>query len=591
VCSIPEVFEQAASEFGENVALSFEGVTSTYSELNRRANRIARVLQSRGIGRDDLVGMCVERSLDMIAATLGILKAGGAYLPLEPEYPEARLRLMIEESQALVTIVQDDVWNRLPAGTPNAIRLSELVALAEAESAEDLHADLSATDLAYVMYTSGSTGIPKGVCVEHRNVLRLVCGTSYAHFGPEEVFLQYAPISFDASTFEIWGALLHGAKLAIAPPGLGSVETLGSILQTERVTTLWLTAGLFHHVVEDGLEHLAGVRQLLAGGDVLSPRHVRRVLERFPDICVINGYGPTECTTFTCCHPMRTVEEVEDPVPVGRPIANTTAYVLDRDMQPVAIGQEGELYVGGNGVARGYLNRPELTAERFLPDPFTERPGARMYRTGDQVRSLPDGTIMFLGRKDRQVKIRGFRVELDEIESALRECTGVGQAAVVAIGSEVHDTRLAAFVTARGDRSLDTGDIEEELRRRLPAHMVPGSWTRLDSMPLTSNGKVDRAALPEPVRDECAEYAPPASEPEALIAGMWQEILGVKRVGRTDSFFALGGHSLAAMRLACRVRDTFGVHLSVGTIFECHTIEDLAEAVEEALLDELEEMT
>jgi amino acid adenylation domain-containing protein len=526
-----------------------------------------------------------------VAATLGILKAGGAYLPLDPEYPEARLHMMLEDSGTRMTVAQDDLSNRLPEGVSKCIQLSELNALAATESSEDLSERPEPTDLAYVMYTSGSTGDPKGVCVEHRNVLRLVCGTDYARFDPEEVFLQYAPTSFDASTFEIWGALLHGSRLAVAPPGVASLDELGRILHTERVTTLWLTAGLFHHVVEDGLDHLSGIRQLLAGGDVLSPRHVRRVLEAFPGICVINGYGPTECTTFACCHPMRSVEEVGDPVPIGRPIENTTVYVLDSSLQSVPSGDIGELYIGGDGVARGYLNRPELTTERFLPDPFAGEADARMYRTGDEVRQLPDGTLAFLGRRDRQVKIRGFRVELDEIEIALQKCDGVAQAAVIAYGSEIHDARLAAYVTARNGQGRDTAMIEEQLRRQLPAHMVPSVWIWLDSMPLTSNGKVDRAALPEPVHGGQAEYEAPETDPEQLIAAMWQEILGAKRVGRADNFFSLGGHSIAAMRLACRLRDTFGVHLPVGTIFGSPTIVDLAEAVEEALLDEIEGAT
>jgi acyl-CoA synthetase (AMP-forming)/AMP-acid ligase II/acyl carrier protein len=288
---------------------------------------------------------------------------------------------------------------------------------------------------------------------------------------------------------------------------------------------------------------------------------------------------------------MRSVEEVGDPVPIGRPIENTTVYVLDSSLQSVPSGDIGELYIGGDGVARGYLNRPELTTERFLPDPFAGEADARMYRTGDEVRQLPDGTLAFLGRRDRQVKIRGFRVELDEIEIALQKCDGVAQAAVIAYGSEIHDARLAAYVTARNGQGRDTAMIEEQLRRQLPAHMVPSVWIWLDSMPLTSNGKVDRAALPEPVHGGQAEYEAPETDPEQLIAAMWQEILGAKRVGRADNFFSLGGHSIAAMRLACRLRDTFGVHLPVGTIFGSPTIVDLAEAVEEALLDEIEGAT
>ena len=409
--SVHGLFEDQVDATPDAVALVYEDATLTYRELDRRANRLAYHLRAVGVGPDSPVGVLMDRSLEMIVALLAILKAGGAYVCLDLLAPPERLAFLLSDTKIDVLLTQEKMRNRLPAFRGLVIHLdAEWQAVAAGPDAR-LERAASAEDLAYVTYTSGSTGHPKGVAVTHRNVVRLVKGTRYARFGADEVFLQLAPLSFDASTFEIWGALLHGARVVIAPPWALSVDELGGLLANHGVTTLWLAAGLFERVVEHRLGILRPLRQLLAGGDVLSPRHVRRVRAALPTLSLVNGYGPTEGTTFTCCHAVTSVPPGRS-VPIGRPIANTRVYVLDRGRRPVPIGAPGELWIAGDGVARGYHGRPGLTSARFVPDPFGQ-PGSRLYRTGDLVRRLADGVLEYVGRVDDQVKVRGSRIEPD----------------------------------------------------------------------------------------------------------------------------------------------------------------------------------
>ncbi len=351
--------------------------------------------------------------------------------------------------------------------------------------------------LAYVMYTSGSTGVPKGVAVHHRGVVRLVSNTAYAAFGPDETVLQIAPLAFDASTFEIWGALLHGGRLVLSPPGVPSPDDVAAAIATQGITTLWLTTGLFHVLAEQPAARAAFSRlhQLLVGGDVLSRPHAELALASLGRATLTNFYGPTEGTTFSSFHPMR-LPLPDRPVPIGRPIANTRMYVLDRRLQPLPAGVPGELYVGGDGVARGYLDRPDLTAERFVPDPFSSRPGRRLYRTGDLARLLPDGNVDFLGRTDNQVKIRGFRVEPGEVEAALLRLPEVAAGAVLAVADSAGERSLAAFYTAADPSAPPSARrLRERLQESLPAHLVPTAFFLRSELPLNPNGKVDRAAL------------------------------------------------------------------------------------------------
>ena len=357
------------------------------------------------------------------------------------------------------------------------------------ESAENPCSGATSDSLAYVCFTSGSTGGPKGVSIPHRGVVRLVKNTNYVAISTSDVFLQFAPVSFDASTFEIWGCLLNGARLVVCPPEMLSLAELGSTIREHGISVLWLTAGLFHQMVDEELDSLKGVRQLLTGGDVLSVAHVRKALEALGEGRLINGYGPTENTTFTCCHAITRSSTEGRSVPIGRPISNTQCFVLDRSLQPAPIGVRGELFVGGDGLARGYLNDPELTAEKFIQNPF--RPGALLYRTGDFARYLPHGEIEFLGRVDHQVKLRGYRIELGEIEAVLKLHPAVRESVVVAREDVPGDRRLAAYVTP-ASASAEVGELRSFLKERLPAHMLPSAFVFLDAFPLSSNGKLDR---------------------------------------------------------------------------------------------------
>jgi amino acid adenylation domain-containing protein len=580
--TLPELFERQVERAPDAVALVQAGAALTYRELDARAGELARRLVALGVGPDVPVALALPRSFNAILAILGILKAGGAYVPLDLSHPRERLAGLLRDSGAAALITR----GALPAGVP-AVEIP-VVDLddhpREVEEAGEPAAGAAGhrpdpENLAYVMYTSGSTGAPKGVAVTHRNVARLVLGTDYARFGPDEVFLQLAPLTFDASTLEIWGPLLHGGRLALAPEGRSSLAELGALLRGEGVTTLWLTAGLFHQMVDEEIDGLAGVRQLLAGGDVVSPVRVRRVLERLPGTVVIDGYGPTEGTTFSACHRMTAPDEVGATVPIGRPIANTTAWVLDAGMRPAPIGSAGDLHVGGDGLARGYLGRPDLTAERFVPDPFAT--GGRLYRTGDRARWLPGGRLDFLGRSDLQVKIAGWRIEPGEIETLLAAHPDVRAAAVVVLADgDAAGKRLAAYVAVHGNQAGAAAELRSWLRERLPEPMVPAVWVLLDRLPLTPNGKVDRGALPLPGAGGDVAGPSPATPTEELLAGLWAELLGVERVGIHDDFFALGGHSLLATRLIARVHRMFGVDLPLRALFEEPTVAALAAHVD-----------
>jgi aspartate racemase len=423
------------------------------------------------------------------------------------------------------------------------------------------------------------------VTVEHRAVIRLVQGATYARFAEDEVFLQLAPLSFDASTFELWGALLNGARLVVAPAEPPSLIELGRLLRREGVTTLWLTAELFHQMVDEQLEDLRGLRQLLAGGDVLSVAHVERMRQAVPSCRLINGYGPTENTTFTTCHPVQPGDRSSGSVPIGRPISNTRVYVLDEHLQPVPIGVRGELYAGGDGVARGYLDRPDLTAERFVPDPFSGEPGARLYRTGDLARWRADGSLEFLGRLDHQVKVRGYRIELGEIEAVLARHPAVGRVVVLLLQDARRDPRLVAYVVAQqAGGGLRDGELQEFLQQRLPDYMVPSTFVLLDSIPVTPTGKVDRLALPAPdsVGIDAVSYVAPRSPVESVLAEIWEELLHLERVGVHDNFFALGGHSLKATQVISHVRARLGVELPLSAVFEAPTVAGLAALAEAA---------
>jgi amino acid adenylation domain-containing protein len=595
--TIVELFEEVAARRAEAVALVYGEEQVSYGELERRAERIGRRLRWAGVGVEEMVGVCMERSMEMVASMVGILKAGGVYVPLDPSYPPERLRLVVEDAGVKVVLTQERLQQRL-AGLP----VRALCLDSESEIEEDCTAECEANDevndkdgvkakvevgpenLAYMMYTSGSSGRPKGVAVTHRGVVRLVRNTNYAQFGEQETFLQFAPPSFDASTLEIWGALLNGGRLVVYGGEEASVEELGRELQRHQVSTLWLTAGLFHLMVEERVQELRGVRQLLAGGDVLRVDAVEKVRRELPGCRLINGYGPTEGTTFSCCYAVSDGVEMGRSVPIGRPIANTQVYVLDEEMREVPVGVAGELYIGGAGLARGYWRLAELTAGKFVPDGVSGEAGGRLYRSGDRGRYLEDGNIEFLGRMDQQVKIRGYRVEPEEVESVLKQYGRVRECVVVVQGESAADKRLVAYVVGEGERQeqgrdLEIGELREYMRGRVPEYMAPSVYMILRELPLTVNGKVDRKALPQPELAGGSVYVAPRTEAEARIAAIWAEALRLERVGVEDNFFELGGHSLLASQVIARVRESFNADISIRSLFEEPTVLQMAQHV------------
>ncbi|HEX2523710.1 MAG TPA: amino acid adenylation domain-containing protein, partial [Terriglobia bacterium] len=546
---LAELFEEQARGRAEAVALVCEERELTYGELNRRANQLGHYLKQRGVGPEVRVGICLNRSVEMVVGLLGILKAGGTYVPLDRAYPGERLNYMIQDAGIRMLLTQQQGLESSTIGDGlEAICLDRDWHLVSRESEANLRQCGTAETLAYLMYTSGSTGQPKGVGIPHRAVSRLVLETNYARFGKEEVFLQMAPTSFDASTFELWGALLHGSRCVLYPEGLPNLKTLGDLIRHHQVTTLWLTASLFNTVIDDAPEILRPVRQLLIGGEALSVTHVRRAKEQLPDTQIINGYGPTENTTFTCCHPIPKELDESRSIPIGTPIANTQVYLLDRYLNPVPVGVVGELYAGGEGLARGYWFRPDLTAERFVPNPFGQTEGERLYQSGDLARYLPDGSIEFIGRTDHQVKIRGFRIELGEIESVLSQHPAVREAVVVAREDTPGKQSLVAYVVGLGDSSCDAGELRSFLRNKLPDYMVPSAYVFLEALPLTPNGKLNRRALPavSGERKHSEDYLGPRNELETSLVGIWEELLKTRPIGVRDNFFELGGHSLLA---------------------------------------------
>ncbi len=595
--TLASLFEQQAAQAPQAVAVEQAeldgrpGRRLTYAELDRRANRLARRLQALGVGPDALVGVSLERSIETIVALLGILKAGGAYLPLDASYPPDRLRFMFEDAGVQTVITETARRESLPGAGRQVICLDQEPESSGPESSgpEDsgLQNRAGPENLAYVIYTSGSTGQPKGVAVPQRAVARLVKNNPFVHLGPDETGLQYAPVAFDASTFEIWGPLLNGGRLVVAPPGQLTYRELEQVIRAYGVTTLWLTAGLFHQMVDLRPEIIPLLRQLLAGGDALSPAHVQKARQAAGGCRIINGYGPTENTTFTCTCDLTSLPALEPGAPIGAPIANTCVYIVDEQMRLVPIGVAGELVTGGDGLALGYLNRPELTAEKFV----AAAPGGetiRLYRTGDQARWRADGNIEFLGRRDFQVKLRGFRIELGEIEAALLADQRVKQAAVIARQSG-QDRQLVGYVAlAEGGPASDPQPVLEALRQqlqaRLPDYMLPAALLAVEALPLNANGKLDRSRLPEPAqaRPGGPAYQPPRDDLERRLCRLWEAALGVQPVGVEDDFYSLGGHSLLALRLLAQVERQLGVAAPLAALLQTPTVAGLAAALRAA---------
>ncbi|MEE1797712.1 amino acid adenylation domain-containing protein [Streptomyces sp. JV176] len=597
--TVPELFGAQAARTPDAVALVSGAARMTYAQLDAESNRLARYLIDHGVRPESVVAVVMDRSPQRVVLLLAVLKAGGAYLPIDPSYPSVRIGLMAADAAPVALVTTASLAGRLdrpdsdlldPGSGPKRITLDDPAVRAAVAGQDDgplTRLDRAAPprpdQAAYVIYTSGSTGTPKGVTVTHRGIDRLVRPATYAGVRPGDVVAHLASVSFDCTTFEMWIPLVNGATLAVGPAGTLSVPALGRFLLQHRVTVAVLPTGLLHQVVDIDVEALRGVRTLLTGGDVLSTPQCRTLLEALPGTRLVNGYGPTESTTYTHTHPVTWADVGDgDDIPLGRPLADTRAYVLDERLAPVPVGVPGELYLAGAGLARGYLKRPGLTGERFVACPF-EGAGARMYRTGDLVRWNRAGQLEFVGRTDDQVKISGFRVEPAEVEAALSAHELVAQAAVVAREAAPGGKRLHGYVVLRAGAALAgkpggtavAPAIRESLAARLPAHLVPSAVMELERLPLTANGKVDRAALPEPDRHPGAGRSP-ATAREELVCAAFAQVLEVPTVGVEDDFFALGGHSLLAVRLVSRIRAVLGVEVSVRTVFEAPTPAGLA---------------
>ncbi|MDX2263492.1 MAG: amino acid adenylation domain-containing protein [Hyphomicrobiales bacterium] len=580
--SIHALFADVAAGAPHLVALKSGSSSISYGELDAQANRLARRLQALGVRPGDRVAMTCGRSADAIVAILAILKAGAAYAPFDPSHPVERLRLMIADCEPRLVLTDTGVALSDAGGGSQVLTLSAAMADAAAASSEPVVVERGANDLAYVMYTSGSTGRPKGALIPHRAVVRLVRAQTYAHFGPGETILHLAPLAFDASTFEIWGALLNGGALAVVSTPKPSLAEIAAAIAGHQATTAWFTAGLFHAIVDENVGALAPLRQILAGGDVLSPPHVAKAMAALPHCRFINGYGPTENTTFTCCYDIPRDHPAGQPIPIGRPIAGTQVYICAADGGLAPIGVMGELFAGGDGVALGYLNRPDLTAEKFTPDRFGQKPGALLYRTGDLARWRADGVIEFLGRGDEQVKINGFRVEPGEIEAAIAAHPGVAEAVVIVKTAANGSKSLHAFIkpVAGADSSTLPDAIAARCAQTLPAHMVPRTFAMTTAMPITANGKVDRKALAAMTEDR--QSAPPEvatlSPVEETLSRIWRDVLGAPSVGVGDRLFALGADSLHIFRIVARAKEA-GLNLEARQLMSNPTIADLAKAI------------
>lgn len=579
--TVSQLFDEMASQRGNAVAIRHDGGEMSYHELSALTDRIAASLLESGAKPGTRVAVFVERSPQLIASLLAVMKTGAAYLPLDPDYPGDRLRFMLEDSGAILAITQKSWRSRLPRD------LATLEVTAAASHSRPLPVpELTATAdaTACVLYTSGSTGAPKGTLTTHRGIVRLVKNANFCDLNEKETLLQASSICFDASLFEIFGSLLNGGVLALPAPGRLTIDVIADALTKHHVTTLWLTAGLFQVMVDETPESFAGLRQLLSGGDVMTPDHAARLLASHPGIRLINGYGPTENTTFTTCRTVTPADLTASSIPVGKPIANTTVWILDPHGNPTQPGVAGELWTGGDGLSLGYLGNPGLTAEKFIPDPFSSVAGGRLYRTGDLCRYRGDGNIEFLGRIDQQIKIRGFRVEPGEIEANLARHPLVGQCKVVVRGGSAAEKSLAAYVSPHNGVRPAVDELFGYLRGKLPEYLIPSAIVVMDELPLNSNGKIDIQALPEPAplaEAEAAVIDRALTETESALTAMWKDMLRSSRVGLDDDFFALGGHSLLGMRLFVRIQKTFGVSLPLGVLFRAPSVRQLAALIDE----------
>ncbi|PZA12812.1 thioester reductase [Rhodopseudomonas palustris] len=570
-CTIPEILARIARQSPETIAVASKRGQISFAEFDCRSNQLARLLVKRGVKVGAIVVLLSGRSIDTLIAMTAVLKAGGVYMPVDVGLGLEAISSAIQDAQPVLALTEHQ---SVPIEGVEQRRLSDELEACRHEPVDPLPLDLTSSLPAYVMFTSGSTGRPKGVVVPHRAVVRLVVDTDFMTLSPATVMLHAAPLAFDASTLEIWGPLLNGGQIVIVEDAVLSVDRIAETLGGFSVNTAWLTAGLFHLMVDERPEALSGLTTLLAGGDVLSPAHVRRAMALLPECTIVNGYGPTENTTFTCCYSIPRTGWGDGAVPIGFPIAGTSVHILSETLEPVPDGEEGQLCAGGIGLALGYLNRPELTAEKFVVDPLSDDPAARLYLTGDYVRRRSDGAIEFRGRRDRQVKINGVRIELDGVEQALRQDQAVADAAVVLSSDRGDAKRIVAFLKPLSGDVV--GDLEAGVIRRLkaqfPAQAIPSSIKIVDELPLNKNGKIDRAKLLSDLI--AAEQLGVGHEDEdfsgdsvgSVVADIWSALLG-KSVDARANLFDLGATSLQMIAAHERIQAATGLRFPVTDLF------------------------
>ncbi|MBD3184086.1 amino acid adenylation domain-containing protein [Candidatus Poribacteria bacterium] len=588
---IHSLFEKRMKDDPNAIVLTYQDQQVTYSQLNEKANQLAHYLVSLGVGPEVLVGMYIERSIDMVTAILAILKAGGAYVPMDPVYPPDRLAFMIEDAEVPVIITQDSLVGQLPEHKAHVICMDTDRDKWSEQSKENPECDVKAHNVAYVIYTSGSTGKPKGVLVQHFNIVRLFQATDHWYnFNKDDVWTLFHSYAFDFSVWEIWGALIYGGRLVVVPYMISrSPGDFYELLCREKVTVLNQTPSAFRQLIraegEQGEIGQLSLRYVIFGGEALEFNSLQPWFERHGDKQpqLINMYGITETTVHVTYYQvtMKDIEKSRGSI-IGVPIPDLQVYILDKNMEPVPVGVTGEMYVGGGGVARGYLKRPELNAERFIQDIFNSDPNAKLYKSGDLARYLSDGNMEYIGRGDQQVKIRGFRIELGEIESNLAQHPSIQENVVIARESGSGDKQLVAYFVPKEDKIPTINDLRNHLKSSLPDYMIPTVFVSLVSIPLTANGKVNRRALPAPDQDRPnleQEFVGPGNEVEKQLIRIWEEALNVSPIGIKDNFFEIGGHSLLAVQVFSQIQKAFGKNLPLTTLFQSPTIEQLAREI------------
>lgn len=578
--SVKDLFEETAEKYPDKTALIYKKQKLTYKKLNEKANQLARYLQKIGVSKQEFVGISMEKSIDFIIGILAILKVGAIYVPIDANYPSERKHFIIRDGKIKVLIIQENFLNKFSSENLKEICLEKIKAQISLHDKENLKILLSPEDVAYVNYTSGSTGVPKGVEVYNRGVIRLVKETNWIEISKEDRFLQIANISFDTTTFEVWGALLNGASLCIYPYDKIIPDEVAKLIVKEKITGAVFTAKIFNLMIDEQVQSLKGLRHILSTGEAMSLSHAKKAFKGLLKTKIINAYGPTENTTFTTAYTIRSLKNIAKEVPIGKAISNTTVYILDKNLKPVHTDEVGELYTGGDGIAKGYLNQKELTEKVFVNDPF--RKGSKMYRTGDLACFLPDGNILFRGRIDKQVKIRGFRIELKEIEKSVKKIEDVLDA-ICLVSEEIPDQKqLALYV--EGKTGLTSEHIREVLSLKLPSYSIPDYIIVMDKFPLNPSGKIDRNLLGFP-RKILSQKKPERLQGlfEKIIAKLWKKSLKLEKIDREDNFFYIGGDSIAAVELSTFLSKEFKKEIPSEIIFKHSILKEYAKKIDEFL--------